>query len=344
MADVSTEQLTRGTLDACFPALAPFAEPVRVSGGSLNFVWRVHCAAGSVIAKRAPPYVAAAPAILLSADRLLFEARALRLFDGGALAHLSSDAVRPPKLLGFSRRAWLLLEEDVGEGENLAAAPTSLTLFDRLGRFIAALHAESCDSPQLRRGFRNLAVQQTRLHSQYTQVAAFARRAAAADAARLGEAAVELGTRLLAPGRCLIMGDLWPDSLLLRGGGLRIIDWEFAHFGSPAQDVAHLLAHLTLQSIVTGEAAFVQASRAFVTGYRSALGARFARLWGDVTRRDAGLHFGCELLARGWGPFKASGPLADYDEASPAHRAATSLGLSALREPFAVGSLAPLSC
>lgn len=84
------------------------------------------------------------------------------------------------------------------------------------------------------------------------------------------------GERLRTPGECLIMGDLWPRSVLVAqtcpadgnvgGEGppadgempdtvgnkspcsaspvLKIIDWEMCHWGRPAQDIAHFAAHV----------------------------------------------------------------------------------------------------
>jgi len=329
-------QLSAQTLDAAFPHRAPFSSPVFVSGGFLNFVWRVTAASGSVIVKRAPPFAASAPELSLSPRRLLLEARALRQFEHGPLDRLTTDGVRPPRLLGFSRRAWLLLEEDVGEGPDLSHSLRDLTVFSRLGAFIAGLHRETEGVPLFRRQFANVDIQQARLASQYGQVGAFAGRAGASDAAALGAVALDLGRRLVEPGRCLVMGDLWPASVLPRASGVRLIDWEFATYGSPAQDVGHLVAHLMLLGLTDERAP--RASDVFLTAYRAGLGPRSCALWDEGVHRDAGIHLGCELLARAWGPFRASAGLHEIDRAR-----ATSSALAALRQPGAVAVLDPLT-
>lgn len=320
-------------LDAVFPQLAPFERPTRLLGGSLNFVWRVHCATGSVVVKRAPPYVASLPHLPLSSRRLLFEAGALRLFEDGPLKHMVSDAARPPHLLGLDEASSLLVEEDVGPGSDLSDALDDVLALSRLGTFIGDLHRETADSPDLARQFDNADVQRARLETQYAHIAEFAMRAGADDAVTLGDSAVALGRRFLAPGRCLVMGDLWPPSVLPRATGVRIIDWELAHFGSPAQDVGHLLAHLTLCGAIENSAETATAAMSqFLIAYRKALGSQLPVLWDPEVARDTGLHFGAELLARAWGPFR----MVALETSPDLRRAVTEHGLMALRHPASV--------
>ena len=291
-------QLNSNSLNLFFPKLAPFEHPVALSGGNLNHVWRTLCAMGPTVVKRAPPYVASVPSIALSRKRLLFEARALKLYQSGPIAQSIVEPARPPKLYGFSRRGWLLAEEDVGTGPDFSESNqgNALGLLTELGKFIGRLHRDTFGSLTLRRRFRNLNVQEVRLSSQYSQIREFARRSGASDADALGRVATALGQRWLRPGQCLIMGDLWPQSILIRPEGIRIIDWEFAHFGSPAQDVSHLVAHLALRHLDL---------KPFLVAYRDMLGKDFEKIWTPEVHRDAGVHFGSELLARIWGPFRS---------------------------------------
>ena len=325
------QELSVETLDAAFPQLAPFGTPEPLAGGNLNYLWRVPTSRGPLIAKRAPPFAAAVPTLALSRLRLLIEARVLRLFDRAPLLAVCGGGVRPPRLLGFCRSAWLLLEEDAGPGADLAQSLGDRALFGRLGAFIASLHRETLGAATQRRRFANRDVQRARLASQYAQVGAFAERSGARDAAALGAEALALGRRWLEPGRCLVMGDLWPASVLPRAGALRIIDWEFATFGSPAQDIGHLVAHLLLLGLTSSQngasTLAAAAAEAFLSSYRAVLGARFRDVWDEGVHRDAGLHLGCELLARAWGPFRVT-------DALPEARllALTAAGLAALRD------------
>lgn len=322
--------LTRALLDRCFPAQAPFEEPCPLVGGNLNEVWRVAGGGGSFIVKRASPWVASAPEVPLSRRRLLFEAKALR-----RVAALGTEGtVRAPRLLGFHRAAWLLLEEDFGPGPDLSNSIGDVGVFGSLGDFIGALHVTTLNDASTAARFRNVDVQRARLESQYRSVGAFAARAGAPDFGVLGRLANELGERLLRPGRCLVMGDLWLRSVLVRERHVGIIDWEFAHFGSPAQDLAHLAAHVFMEGLAQRRRTDAEASlRAFSAAWRARIGVAAASLWGEETQRDAGLHFGCEVLARLWGPFSDSGPLARLPPEASERREAAEAALAALRHP-----------
>ncbi|PSQ94442.1 MAG: hypothetical protein BRD53_06145, partial [Bacteroidetes bacterium SW_7_64_58] len=177
----------------------------------------------------------------------------------------------------------------------------------RLGRFIGRLHATTCNDNQYAEPFDNRSMQETRLAVQYRGVTEMLRTGGVEDAEALGARAKSLGQELLEPGRCLTMGDLWPPSVLVEEegpnlSGLRLIDWELAHYGRPLQDVAHWCAHLWMQqhrapSEPVAEA--VTAHRtAFLATYSDALGDAEAALWTDAERRDAAVHFGAEILVR----------------------------------------------
>lgn len=315
--------VTLALLDACFPCDAPFERLEPLTGGSLNEVWRAQARARSVIVKRAPPWVASAPSVPLSRRRLLFETRALRFVE----TRLEAGPVFVPRVLGFCRREWLLLQEDLGVGPDLSAAPLDERLYFELGRFIGQLHQRTAGDARVARRFQNLDVQRTRLASQYRAIEGFARQAGAEDAAALGRRAVELGERLLRHGVCLTMGDLWLRAGLVRARGVALIDWEFAHYGSPAQDLGHLAAHLVMHGVAKGlEAEASQALRAFFRGCASG-----APVTSSAIEADTAVHFGCEVLARLFGPFRATGPAADLKPTAAGWQRLTSAALEALR-------------
>ena len=55
--------------------------------------------------------------------------------------------------------------------------------------------------------------------------------------------------RLLATTSCVVHGDYSPKNVLVGDDGLWVIDWEVAHRGDPAFDIAFLLNHLLLKTI-----------------------------------------------------------------------------------------------
>ena len=330
------------------PDFEPTGEPVRLPEGNLNFVWRVPGEPASIICKFAPPYIAANPDISLDPSRLVFEARSLDvLAPGGALAHVSSDAVRPPRSLDASTEPHVLLMEDVGPHPTLGPWLRTGWTDDevgavgrRLGRFIGQLHAESTGDEHLAEAFNNRPMQATRLRVQYETVDEMLERAGIEDAATLGARAIALGERLLAPGICLTMGDLWPPSVLVAGERLRVIDWELAHFGQPMQDVAHLAAHLWMQAHRAPNEHVAHAARrlrgAFLTSYRAAVTPVADRLITPQARIDAAVHFGAEVLVRTVGGFQDGYLYAGLaPDASPV-REATEVAASHLRAPEVV--------
>jgi 5-methylthioribose kinase len=329
------------------PDLKAARQPEPLPGGYLNCVWRVPGRPEPIIVKVAPPHIAAMPNIPLDPGRIVIEARALAAFGPrGALADVASPVVRPPRLLDFDERAHVLVMEDVGTCPDLGAwlrqrgqdeesadgCSLSAEIGRHVGRFIGTLHVRSHDDARLAELFDSRTIQRTRLEVQYQAVRDLCVRAGLPDAAALGSKAVALGNLLQEPGLCVIMGDLWPPSILVtdeadgrhpadsRHPGIRIIDWELAHFGRPSQDVGHLVAHLWMHihrapteradSKHPADNKHPSAARAraalqgFLTAYRSALGDKFTDLFGATGREESAVHLGAEILVRTVGAFQ----------------------------------------
>ncbi|NBB74150.1 MAG: phosphotransferase [Bacteroidetes bacterium] len=328
------------------PDFAPAGPPERLPEGNLNVVWRVPGEPASIIAKWAPPYIAANPDVPLDPSRLVFEARSLHaLAPGGPLAHVVTERVRPPRPLDMHTEPHILLMEDVGPHPTLGrwlrsddATPEAAVRVGRqLGRFIGRLHAATVGDDALVQRFDNRAMQETRLAVQYEAVAEMLARAGVDDAAALGARAEALGRRLLAPGRCLTMGDLWPPSVLVAGRDLRIIDWELAHYGHPMQDIAHVAAHAWMQAHRAPDAATAQAARrlraATLVAYRDALGVEAEALLTPSVLEDAAVHFGAEILVRAVGGFQAGYVYDGLPPEAPAVQEAVDTAAAHIRHP-----------
>ncbi|MCB9669611.1 MAG: phosphotransferase [Alphaproteobacteria bacterium] len=252
-----------------------------LSGGALNHVFRV-TGEGTAILKHAPPHVAAVPEVPLDPSRSGFERTALQALHD-ELADVPGD-IRVPRVLGAAGSTLLL--EDLGDLPDLSSAPHRAV---ELGPFLRRLHTRSAQQPDLAGRFRNDPVQHTRHAVQYLALGAWV--PALADRGR------QLGETFLEPGRCLIMGDLWLPSVLV-GPSLAVIDWELCHWGRPAQDLGHLVAHLWMRAHVDGTPSVHEA---------------FLEAYGPVDPEEHGLlyaHAGAEILARVHGPFRGSGPYA----------------------------------
>jgi Phosphotransferase enzyme family len=341
-------------LDLRLPGFTPAGPPVPLSGGILNVVWRVPGSPRGVIVKHAPPHVAAKPEIPLDPGRLAFEARALEaLGPRGRLAEVASGVVRAPRLLDFDAERSVLVMEDLGPLPHLGdwlgrttrpGAPAERG--ETLGRFVASLHAASRGDAELAAAFDNRAVQRTRDEVQYRAIERLLREAGRADAPELGRRAVELGASFQEPGRCLIMGDLWPPSVLVAGDGLRVIDWELAHYGNPAQDVGHLAAHLWMHAHRAADPAGAERARlaldAFLRGYVAALGSRRDAVLAHGVLEASAVHFGAEVLVRTAGGFRG-GYLYDAPGAERAIAEAVAVAVRHIGSPGAVETFAALS-
>jgi 5-methylthioribose kinase len=333
------------------PDLEITEAPTRLPEGNLNVVWRVTGADRSVILKYAPPHIAVDPETPLDPSRLAIEAQCLEaLGPGGGLADVGRASVRAPRRIDMQTGPHVLLMEDCGagptfgrwlrEGEETAVREAGPIIGRRLGRFIGRLHRTTLDDPDCRAAFDNRAMQETRLAVQYRGVATMLRAGGVDDAEALGARAEELGEDLLAPGRCLTMGDLWPPSVLVKGSGaLRVIDWELAHYGRPFQDIAHWLAHLWMQGHRAPSegvgAALSEHRDAFLKGYTGVLGETKSRLWDEAERRAAVIHFGAEILVRAVGPFRDGYVYAGLEADHPAVQEAVATAAACLRDPAA---------
>jgi hypothetical protein len=263
----------------------PDGPAVPLSGGFLNLVWRVPLQAGrSIVVKHAPPHVASDPGVPLDPDRLLLEARALaRLADSG-------PAVRPPRLRHLDALNHTLAMEDLGDLPDLTDA-IDLASAEDLAAFVGRLHART--DPDLATAFDNPSVQGTRHQLQYRAARAWLHTRRHPEADAVGDVLEDLGLRLQQPGRCWVMGDLWPPSILVDDDGLRLIDWELTHYGQPGQDLGHLAAHLFLHP--HGRPFWERFAEAYLESGPSL---------DDAAVADTRLHFAAELLMRAIGPFR----------------------------------------
>jgi hypothetical protein len=102
--------------------------------------------------------------------------------------------------------------------------------------------------------------------------------------------------RMLARRLCLVHGDFSPKNVLVgEGSDLWVIDFEVAHLGDPAFDLAFLLCHLLLKSVHRPElaSAYDRCAGCFVSAYEAGVRAELAPSWPYVLG-----HVGCLLLSR----------------------------------------------
>lgn len=295
------------------PDFEPVNELQKLKGGNLNHVWRLEGKERSLIIKHAPPYIASNPDVPLSSKRIHYEAHALKLFKPSEILNsLISDVIRPPALEHYSSEQSLLIMEDVGEVPELQSEindfDSVVRMGETLGRFIGELHKRTFRSSKLKDFFNNRDIQQTRYEVQYEPAADYAAKVDDAKNDLLRLRTRNLGKKLLKPGQCLMMGDLWPPSILVKNDKLRIIDWEFVHFGRPLQDTGHFAAHCWMQAHTAssnGQAKLWQKVwESFWQEYQLATGDIFPVLFNHEEFSDMNIHIAAEILIRAAGPFK----------------------------------------
>lgn len=328
------------------PAFLPTGEAQELSGGILNRVWRVFGEGRPVVLKHSPPYIARAPEIALSPRRILIEAEVLRLFERPPLLSLISDDIRPPRLLYADEKKFTIILEDVGGLSSLDEAETPTSgQGARLGSFIGRLHSLTFGNENIAEALDNREIQQSRLEVQYAPIRRLLEDQGIGNAAVLGRKARQMGEKYLSKGKCLIMGDLWPRSILadIPKDQIRVIDWEFAHYGRPAQDVAHLLAHLWMLQHRAGSAekqkSLRQFQEAFVKNYRAATAKSLPAIFDEEEIRDGGIHFGAEILARTLGSFREGYLYKGLAPRHPVIREAVAMAIEYMESPGAFARL-----
>ncbi|MGB0384296.1 MAG: phosphotransferase [Ardenticatenaceae bacterium] len=298
------------------PDFQAACEPERLTLGEVNFVFRVRGTVESlypsVIVKHAPPYVATLPDVPLSQERLLFEARALSAFAPQGvlhhLHHLNQTEVRLPHLLDLDEERFVIVMEDLGDAPPLGSwlyharrsAREARTIGEQIGHFFAQMHLASYQNESLAARFNNQSIHKILVEVYCNNIKELAHKAEIPDADQIGAQAIAFGERLLQPGCCLIMGDLWPRALLMTPDGVRVIDWEMAHFGQPLQDVAHFTAHLWMHvhRAPTPQAGNCARSmlRGFLQSYRNALGKRFKHIFDPAQLYDSNIYFATQIF------------------------------------------------
>lgn len=297
-----------------------------LQGGNLNLVWRLRGKDQNLIIKYAPPYIASNPEVPLNSNRIDFEARALKLYEAeGILSDVSSEQIRPPKPLLYNPDKSLLVMEDIGSAPALdvwlSTNADATRIGCLLGYFIGQLHKTTFNASELCEQFYNKPIQKTRNQVQYQPASDYASEIISNQPPNFKAQTKSLGEILLGPGKCLVMGDLWPASILIKNSNVRLIDWEFVHFGRPLQDVGHFAAHCWMQAHTASSSRIAQKWKeiwtSFWSNYQHATGGLFERLFDQEEHILVTTHIAAEILMRAAGPFKEGYVYKDVPPSDP---------------------------
>lgn len=117
-----------------------------------------------------------------------------------------------------------------------------LTIADRLGDYLATIHQQTSNRPELAREWGDLEVfDQLRLDPFYRYLAQVRPLAAPYLEALIAE---NLRTQC-----CIVLADFSPKNILLAGGRIALVDFETGHYGDPAFDLGFFLSHLLLKAV-----------------------------------------------------------------------------------------------
>lgn len=267
-------------------AEAPGALRVRVlAGGVSNQAFWVEGPQGACVVKQARPRLAVQMEWRADVNRIVREAEALECL------HKRIGPPRIPRLIRLDRQAKaLVMEAILPPAENyktiLLRGEVEPALAEQFGALLAEIHNATRDDATRERFGDATFFDQLRLSPYYGTVAE-----------RHGDLAPRLTAlreECLQARYCLVHGDYSPKNILVRGGGLVLLDYEVAHWGNPSFDLGFALTHYCAKALHLPHqgSAFLDAARCFWRRYQAdvALPAE--------SRARAGHHLAAVLLAR----------------------------------------------
>jgi len=265
----------------------PGATARHLGGGVSNVVLAVGEGPGSMVVKQALARLRVADAWWAPRERALAEANALDL------VHRLTPAAVPRVLDRDLERCALVVERapiDWGDWKSLLLSGTvDEEVATRLGLLLSNWHNATIHGKALPSLFyQQEAFEALRVEPYYRTAA---RRLPQASPLLLHYASEMLARRI-----CLVHGDFSPKNVLVGSGpDLWVLDFEVAHLGDPAFDLAFLLCHLMLKSVHRRELALAYDRCAvnFASAYEAQAVAELAPSWDYVLG-----HVGCLLLAR----------------------------------------------
>lgn len=150
--------------------------------------------------------------------------------------------------------------------QSLLAGTVDLEAADRAGRLLGLLHCKSYQRPDLRDRFgdQNLLIQ-GRVDPYHRVIASLY-----PDLASTINAEIErmLGTQIV-----LVHGDYSPKNIVVYPNYVLVLDFEVAHYGDPAFDVAFCLTHLVLKAahFARRHVEYLASARRFWGAYKDAV-------------------------------------------------------------------------
>jgi 5-methylthioribose kinase len=226
--------ISRGVFDT-----AAEIEARELGGGVSNVVLAARQREARVVVKQALERLRVPDEWLAGKERAVTEGEALRV-----VGQISAGSV--PEVRDIDHEACVLTISEAPAGwknwkEQLLSGSADPRVAARLGELLGTWHSVTFEDRDLARAFASSqAFDELRIDPYYRTVA---RRRP-----ELSAAIDRLVQRMQATRLCLVHGDYSPKNVLV-GDGLWVIDFEVAHYGDPAFDLAFMLSHLLLKSL-----------------------------------------------------------------------------------------------
>ena len=284
-----------------------------LSGGIANTVLAVRWPGGSVVVKQALPRLRVAADWDFDPARTGIERACLdylgRVLPPGAV----------PEVLAYDAGSGILVMSEAPAGGEmwkgaLLAGRVEPGVAAEVGTLLGTLHRAAASDDAARREFASVwPLVQGRVDPYH--------RTAAAAQPGLREPIEGEVDRLLATRTTLVLGDCSPKNVIAYPDRVLLLDFEVAHWGDPAFDVAFMLTHLVLKARIRPERAATL--RECAARFAGAHGAAAA----DAAPADAAVvaELGCLLISRVDGKSPAEYLDAGRDHAAVRDAAATLL-------------------
>lgn len=286
-----------------------------LGGGVSNIVLAVEAPGLSAVFKQSLPTLRVAEVWNASQERTVAETAALRLsaslLPGSVPAVIDAEPAEYWLLIERAPVAWTTWKQ------RLLAGQVDVDTAAALGRMLATLQNATRNGAGLESSLRGFTCfEELRIAPYYRTIGLRHPEFAPVIDQAVGQ--------LLERPRVLVHGDYSPKNVLVGDAATPwLIDFEVAHLGAPAFDVAFLLSHLHLKSIHRPDdsAALREAAQAFWDTYRADVEPDLGASWPEVV-----LQLACLVLARvdGKSPVEYLDPPAQALARSTAQRALAS--------------------
>lgn len=241
----------------------PDAEPL--GGGVSNHVFRITWADDCLVLKQPLPNLAVEDDWPADIDRIHNEAAAARTY--ASVIATEKLPARVPTVHYEDDVAHLIAIEcaPAGAGSwkaDLLRSEVDQSVAGTVGRVLGAVHTAATDDPAVQERFASKRpFEQLRIDPYH--------RTTADRHPDVAEQIMAEVDRIMGVDRTLVHGDYSPKNVLL-GDVPWIIDFEVAHWGDPAFDVAFMSNHLFIKSVYNADsqAAYLDAADRFWTAYR----------------------------------------------------------------------------